>query len=189
MTLTISYQALGVAQALAGIAKIVRGLQNPQSGLEGATHAIAKIFAQNFEGEGSLVGGWDDLSEYTQRIREWQGFDPEKPILFRYGSLRKIAVDFFESARMGEVASHGADFPARTWSDQQVTGSLTMHQGNSGSTATLQIQGSYKILNQFGHGNAFGYSDNPARPYWFVNPATGQAARDAIIQWVKDEVI
>jgi hypothetical protein len=187
MTLAIQITSTGIPQWVAYLTKIGQRLQSPQGGLESATHAVAGVFQQNYDSEGGEVGGWADLSEYAQSVRWWQGFQPDHPILVRYGSLRNIAVDFFQSASIGSTRSAGGDTEA--WSDQEVTGTLEYRKSGDDATATLVLSGSYKILNQTGHPNAFGYSDNPARPFWFVNSASLTAAQSALKKWIEDEVL
>ena len=189
MTLQINIQVSGLNEAIQWLDRFGEHLENPTMGLEYATHSMADVFARNYDGEGSEVGGWAELSEYTNRIREWQGFDPDHPVLVRSGALRAMAVEFFQTAMAGQTATAGDDFPAKTWSDQVVRGHLDIQDSGNGQTAVLSLGGSYKLLNQFGHANAFGYEDNPARPYWFITSASTTAARDGVIKWLQDEVL
>lgn len=177
---TYDIEVVGVARVIAHLAKLQSGLQEPTKGLENATNYVAKVFRQNYDSEGGLVGGWEDLAEKTQSIRSWQGFEPEHPIMVRYDSLRHIAVTFFETAKAGYRASSTDGY-----SDQTVEGSLTI----SGSRATLSIGGGYKILNQFGYPDTNGSGDNPARPYWFINAQVVDEAQHGVVDWIKDEVL
>lgn len=177
-------QATNLTQVRARLDKIIRNLNDPKEGLERATHKVAGIFKENYDNEGSMVGGWPALSDYALNIRQWQGVPPG-PILVRYGALRAIAVEFFQTARAGSSASAGGSYPFKTWSDQTVTGQLNV----SGPRATLILGGSYKILNQWGHENWGPMSDVPARPFWFVGPQSIAASRDGIVEWIEDEVL
>jgi hypothetical protein len=176
----ITFSVTGLQQAVAKIAQIQRNLAQPKTGLERATHKVAEVFEKNYDSEGGLVGGWPDLAEKTQNMRAWQGFEPEHPIMIRYGSFRAVAVEFFKTAKDGHVFSSTDDY-----SDQTVTGSLQI----AGNKATLQVGGSYKVLNQWGYGNTNGSGDNPARPYWFIDRQSVAAGVEGIRDWIENEVL
>lgn len=187
--LTITLTSANLPQAIAKLNLIASRLSSPQKGLERATHGVADIFAKNFDEEGSEVGGWAPLSEYASSVRFWQGLPTDHPILVRYGSLRAMAVAFFQKASIGDSAAAGADTTDFSWSDQEVTGRLDYSGGSAGGTATLVLGGSYKILNQWGYSNTNGSGDLPPRPFWFVNENVRTAARQGVIDWIKDEVL
>lgn len=166
--------------AAARIDEIARRLKQPKNGLIRATNKVAQKFGENFDSEGGLVGGWPDLAEQTQGMREWQGFSPDHPILIRYGALRAVAVEFFQNAKGSGSVSKGDSY-----SDEVVKGSLSLR----GQTARLYIGGSYKVMNQFGYPDTNGSGVNPPRPFWFVNKHSIAAARDGVKEWIEDEVL
>lgn len=170
----------GEEQAMKRLADIEARLRNPKGGLIRATNKVAEKFGENFDGEGSLVGGWPDLAEQTRNIREWQGFPAEHPILFRYGALRAIAVEFFEEAKRGGSRSKGDNY-----SNEVVTGRLDIN----GNVAQMWVGGSYKVMNHYGHPNVAPEGDNPPRPFWFVNRYSVAAAREGVKDWIEDEVL
>lgn len=180
----VRIQASNVGAVQREIAKIHRQLNSPTDGLERATHKVAGIFKDNYDSEGGLVGGWPELSQYALNIREWQGV-PATPILVRYGALRAIAIDYFLTAKAGSRDSAGGAYPFKTWSDQTVSGQLSV----SGNQASLMLTGGYKLLNQWGHGNWGPMGDVPARPFWFVGPESIAAAREGVIEWIEKEVL
>lgn len=157
---------------------IISKLRSPKGGLERATENVAKEWAKNFDEEGSRVGGWADLAEMTQNMREYQGFAPAHPILIRYGALRAVAVDFFERGREGQ-RSEGDNY-----SDEVVKGRLSINR----NTAELEIGGSYKVANQYGFLTKTGQFV-PARPFWFVDRGVSAAARTGIRDWIVYEVL
>lgn len=175
----IDFQAIGLAVAQKRINQIINRLGQPRRGLELATNQVAGVFQDNYDSEGSHVGGWPQLAELTNAMRAYQGYDEEHPILIRYGALRAVAVEFFKDAKAGEAISHGDDY-----SDNVVSGSLRI----SGNTATLHMGGSYKVLNQTGHSNAR-TGPNPARPFWFIDRAAVAAAGAGVKSWIEDEVL
>lgn len=174
----IVIQVIGAHEAMARLNKITHGLEHPKEGLIRSTHKVADIFGKNFDEEGSAVGGWAELSEQTVAMREYQGYPGEHPILFRYGALRGMAVEFFQKTAGGS-SSAGDDY-----SNNVVQASLEVDD----QRAVLSIGGSYKVLNQTGHPNAR-WGDNPARPFWFIDTDTIVGARDAMVDWIKDEVL
>jgi hypothetical protein len=179
----IQIRSTNAHQVAKEIADIERKLDKPTEGLESATHNVAKVFKHNYDFQGADVGGWDELADYTLNIREWQGV-PAGPILFRYGALREISTEFFEKAKAGSTETAGGSYPFKTWSEQAVTGQLTIND----KTATLKLSGGYKLLNQWGHPNWGPMSDVPARPFWFVNETVINAAREGVEEWIKDKV-
>lgn len=178
----ITVRVRGRREAERYINRVIGELQEPKGGLVKATNKVAEVFAKNYDSEGSMVGGWPDLAEMTQDIREEQGFPASHPILIRYGSLRAVAVDFFENTRREGKTSKGDNY-----SDETVTGSLNIRR----NVATMQVGGSYKVRNQTGHpgGGWAPGGDVPPRPFWFVDRHTVAAARDGLKDWIEDEVL
>lgn len=181
----ITFTVTGLAEAQARINQIIDRLNEPKEGLERATNQVAGVFAHNYDTEGGLVGGWAQLAEVTNAMREWQGYSAEHPILIRYGALRAVAVEFFQEARAGSAISVGDDY-----SGQTVSGSLQINR----NVATLHIGGSYKVLNQFDYTNIRTgpngrYQGWEARPYWFVSNEVVAAASKGVRDWVVTEVL
>lgn len=174
----ITITATGIREVIANLRKLQDGLEHPKEGLLRSTHAVAGVFAKNYDEQGSAVGGWADLSEQTLAMREWQGFDPG-PIMYRYGALRDMAVAFFQRS------TGGSESKGDSYSDNVTTATLDIEDNK----AALSLGGSYKVLNQFGYPNTNGSGENPARPFWFINSDTIVAGRDAMEDWIKDEVL
>jgi hypothetical protein len=139
---------------------------------------VSDHLASNFDGEGHLVGGWQDITTATKKIRNDRGYG-ETPILKQSGGLRKMAVESFNNWH-GErgTGRAAADPQAVNSSETLFSGSITsrkFHAAISGSK--VQNQSSY-TPNFFGWGRAKGASAGrvgkgvgyiPARPFWFIN--------------------
>jgi hypothetical protein len=179
-TRRVTVQVRGLREVEKKLDDIFDRLQNPGDGLVRATNKVAEVWGKNFDEEGRAVGGWPELAEMTQSIRESQGFPPEHPILIRYGSLRAVAIEFFEEARREGKTSKGDNY-----SDETVRGSLDIDR----NTATLTVGDSWKVANQWGHPNQRGQRPTPARPFWFVDRHSIAAAKEGVMDWIEDEVL
>lgn len=177
---TVTIRVRNMAQAIEKVNEVERKTTSErEGGVLRATNQVAKVWAKNFAGEGSAVGGWAALRPRTQRTREWQGFSPRHPILYRYGTLRGVMVDFFQQARgSGEVNK------ADTYSGHITTGALSIKDG----VAKLEGRG-WKIANQWGYPAANGAGETPARRFWFVDDSVIGAARQGVVDWLLDEVV
>lgn len=160
----------GLENVLAAFATLREELSNPTIGLVSATNGVAAVWAANYDAEGSMVGGWADLAQKTQDLRQAKGLDPEHPILFRYGTLRGIVIDLFQKPAASSAT-------ATSDSGADISGSLTISEG----TATLSASG-WPVVNQWEDAA----KNRPARPYWFVNPQVEQAALDGVALWLGD---
>lgn len=180
MTAVINIQVTGITEAAQALQQIADRLQNAENGLLRATNNVADVWRKNFDSEGSMVsGGWPELADATQEIRANEGFSPDHPILFRYGALRGVAVEFFQKASHG-----GSTSQSDNYSQQVTTGSLSI----TDKVATLEAHG-WKVANQWGHPGNGRYGPVPARPFWFVDKSTIAAAREGIRDWILDEVV
>lgn len=68
-------------------------------------NAAGDVFERNFQTEGKAggLGGWAQLAERTQEEREALGFDPNHPILVRYGDLRYATSTLLRDAKGSAV--------------------------------------------------------------------------------------
>lgn len=175
----ITIRTRGIPQAISKLEDIVKRVQEPKNGLVRATNRVAAEWGKNFDAEGQQVGGWPELAEMTQNIREYQGFNADHPILIRYGALRAVAIEFFEQARREGQTSKGDNY-----SDEVVKGTLSIAR----NTASLKVGDSWKVANQWGFRTATG-STTPARPFWYVDRRAIAAAREGVKEWLEDDVL
>lgn len=137
---------------------------------------IAKVWKVNYNTEGSMVGGWRDLTQMTQQVRESRGFQPDHPILKQYGHLYQAAIESLVNAR-GRSGRSNQDGASMTWT-------------SSNGRILLRIAGK-KVSNQFRQqsrkrGSAI-YSAPPRR-FWFVNPAVVNAAKAGLLKSINKEL-
>lgn len=156
----------GYPQAL----KVVQNLKhNIEHGTQeiafGALNEAALVWQQNFVSEGIMVGGWMALAQKTIEERERLGFPGEHPILIRYGHLKMVTTDALIAAT------------------RPTTIAKTDSQGKQAGVVIGANQGSVNV-------RAIGDKarNQGARPYWFVNSAVQQRARDGALGKVKDIV-
>lgn len=129
---------------------------------------VAEVWKQRFDAEGR--GNWPPLQPATVADRISKGYGAG-PMLVRSRSLRHAALTLFLSGSPG----------TRTWRDARgipTTSSFSV----SGGTATLEMSG-VKIKHQTGNWN------HPARPFWFTDPTTVEAAKIGIVEWIEKEVL
>lgn len=168
----------GYPEAIAYLDAVrTRLLNDRTAGLVRAVRRIGDVWKDNFDTEGSRVGGWAPLAEYTQADRAELGFSPDHPILRRDGALRNVVIDLLTSQTS---TSQGQSRSERdTYSDQVTTSALTLDGGH----VTISAHG-WKVANQYDtRGDRFGH---PARPFWFVDDAVLYAARSGVVDWLTD---
>lgn len=166
--ITVTYS--GLDKAIANIATAKSKLSNVDTSM--MVNAIAAVWKVNFDSEGSMVGGWRDLAESTQILREQRGFDPQHPILVQTGVLRRIAIDALLNAKG----------PRR-----QFGPGVSMSYVGANNSATLRISGA-KVDNQFRVRGPQRETSQPPRPFWFVDPTVEKAAADGLRKWLSMEI-
>lgn len=134
---------------------------------------IAQVWRVNFDTEGGKVGGWRELAEMTQQVRQQRGFNPEHPILEQTGGLRHVAIDSL--IRIRSSGSRNAD-------------GASMRLTIGKAAATLYIEGR-KVSNQFrarvrGRG---GFS-RPPRRFWYVDDEVRAAAHRGLRKGILKEM-
>lgn len=107
------------------------------------------------------------------------GFNPAHPILYRYGNLRAVAVDF--PATMSENSFKWAVMSDPDDGDTQATTFVTLAGQGFGTLSFSSVKAVHMYGNQ--------RTGMPARPFWFVDDAVIVAGRDAVIKWIGDEVL
>lgn len=173
MPLTIVIESNGnIPAARKYFDTLMTRLQKPDP--KRAVKRVAEMWAHNFKGEGSMVGGWAQLAQSTIEERERQGFGGTHPILIRYGSLYAMSTLWFMDARPGIATSWSMNRgrPVAT------TASLDITDG----TATLGLAGP-KTVHQKGNWTP------PKRQYWFTDRNIVLAARLGVLEWINDEVL
>jgi hypothetical protein len=143
---------------------------NPDT--SGMVREVAGVWAENFRGEGSMVGGWRELAESTQRLRESRGFPPDHPILVQTGTLRRVAIEYL-LASSGPRSAFGPGVAL-----SYTTGPLS---------AKLRVSGA-KVDNQFRIRDRRAGTSQPPRPFWFVNPQVNEAAARGLNKWLSDSL-
>lgn len=139
-------------------------------------NAIADIWKVNFDGEGSLVGGWRQLTPMTQKLRQSRGFNPEHPILEQTGGLRQAAVEAL-SRTTSESLTVNADGAHMTYTSGKNRFQLTI----SGRKVANQFR------NQSRRKGSARFS-SPPRRFWFVDPNVVKAAQNALIKGMMQEI-
>jgi hypothetical protein len=90
----------------------------------------------------------------------------------RSGSLFDVAIAYFQS-----VDKHSS---GRASTDPEGTSTTATFDVN-GSTAELHVSGK-KVANQDGGGRL------PPRPFWFTDGYAPQAAQQALVKWLQDNI-
>lgn len=137
---------------------------------------VARVWKVNYDAEGAMVGGWRELAEMTQRVREQRGFNPEHPILKQYGHLYRAAILSLIDAR-GRSGRSNQDGAAMSW--RSSPGSIQLH-----------IAGR-KVSNQFRQQSRKRGSpifSAPPRRFWFVNPQVVRAATEGLRKSINREL-
>lgn len=177
MTLNVQVTSNGIPQVLSWLGGFHQRIEDREDVVKKITGAIADIWRENFDSGGRLVGGWADLSERTMEERSQLGLNPSQPILYRYGNLRAIAVEFFQ----GIATSSGWGWSsASDIGDGDMQAATYFRQGKDGATLSFS---SVKAVHQYGSTNI------PARPFWFVDDSIIGGARDVILDWLDKEVV
>jgi hypothetical protein len=130
---------------------------------------VARVWDRNVRSEGSQVGGWAELSPYTQRMRKARGYGPAHPILRQTGTLHRVAVRSLMDAR-GPKGSTGS-------------GAVMSLSMPGRGRAVMRISGE-KVRNHFGHRA----KRIPARRFWFVNGAVTAEATKSLQRWYDREL-
>lgn len=153
------------------IKRVVRArsvLRDPQ--MHEAVRRMAGVWQSNFSSEGSMVGGWRPLADFTNDERERRGYPREHPILVQSGGLRRVAIDAL-------LRVNGPQW-------LQAKG-VSMTYNPSSSGASLRVSGT-KVSNQFRIRTR--NMDSPARPFWFVDRRVSNAATEGFNDWLKKEM-
>ena len=180
MSVVVRVVVTGVPEAMQKLTEVQGKLQNDrETAVLQATNEVAGVWRQNFDREGGMVGGWAELAEKTQNLREYYGYSASHPILFRYGALRGVAVDFFQQAR-----GSGSVSKSDSYSAQDTRGTLELSNG----LAKLSAQG-WKVANQYGFTGGRGESPTPPRPFWFVDNNVIAAAGKGVEYWLLHDVL
>ena len=146
-------------------------------GLFTAVNRIGDLYLANFDSEGGMVGGWKDLKEYTNIVREQQGFPAEHPILRRDGALRDAMAIFLQKVRRTALLT------TRDSYSQNETAVMANTFGDS--TVVIEAKG-WKVSNQYDTGGKYGH---PARMMWWVDKRTIFAAKSGITEWLANDVL
>lgn len=176
---TIRVQVTGLTEAVKYFDMVKDRLQHDRhAGLFKVVNRVADVWLQNFREEGSMVGGWRDLDEFTVMRREEDGFPGTNPILERSGALKSVMVDQFTSIKRTGFKSRNDSYSAQTTK----AGATLSGDG----IVRIEAHG-WKVSNQYDtSGQRFGH---PARPIWFVDKAVLSAAESGLIDWVEKDVL
>ncbi len=172
MAKMIDYKVEGLQQVRRKIDAIHSDIQKPD--LTFGVRAMARVWDQSFRAEGSAVGGWQELSQYTQKKRAERGYNPEHPILQQTGRLYATTIKTLVNARGARTAR--ADGIAMT----SIYHGLTATLNASGAKADNQTGGKSDVKDRRGRSGR----PVPARPFWFVNADVSSAAAAGIDRWV-----
>jgi len=179
VTLNVTVTSTGIPQVLQWLGGVQQRIEDREDVVKKITGAIANIWRDNFDSGGRMVGGWADLRERTQEERAQMGLNPSHPILYRYGNLRAVAIEFFQniasSSGWGWTSAGDVD-------DGDMQAATYFRQGKDGATLSFS---SVKAVHQYGSSKAY----IPDRPFWFVDDSIIGASRDVILDWLDKEVI
>lgn len=167
-----------VSLTYSGIDRQLKRLRRVQDVVEDPALApvirnIAKVWEVNFDTEGGKVGGWRELAEMTQLVRQSRGFNPDHPILEQTGGLRRAAIEALLNINGdGGRSEDGA--------------SMRLAIGHA--SALLTITGR-KVSNQFRERvrGRRGFS-RPPRRFWYVDDEVKAAAHKGLRDGVLDEI-
>lgn len=158
----------GIDAAIKRIVRARQVLSEPK--MHQSVQRMAGVWQSNFSGEGSMVGGWRQLADFTNDERQRRGYPREHPILVQSGGLRRVAIE-------GLLKVNGPQW-------LQAKGvSMVYNPGNAG--ASLRISGT-KVSNQFRIRTRD--MDSPPRPFWFVDRNVTGAATEGLHDWIKKEL-
>jgi len=163
LTVTVKGFDAAVLRILA-VDKVVRNSGKDMS--IAALNAMGKVFESNFQSEGSMVGGWEQLADRTVENRMLLGFPGEHPILYRYGDLREWTATGLRRA------TGSGTFGATDAQGKSIE--VSIKAGKNGAIVTAS---GVKSINQ--NETARGA---PARPYWFTTSVVQDAARKGAVK-------
>jgi hypothetical protein len=171
----------GISLKFTGIDRVVKRNKNIYDVVENPRMSpivsnIAKMWEVNFNTEGAMVGGWRDLTDETNKVRQARGYPPAHPILVQSGDLKRAAITSL--INKGEY-------------NESVNGDGVLMTYVAGHRQfKLNISGR-KVTNQFRSQSRKRGSRNfsaPARRFWFVSPGVIAAAKDALLKDIKQRV-
>jgi hypothetical protein len=171
----IQITTLGFPEAIRKLEKVLDIVENQRDDIAtAALHGAATVFVRNFQTEGRTSGHpWPKLAASTQSEREILGFDPEHPILIRYGGLEYATSTYLVTAPK----------TARLYSVDTQGKAIGIDISASSDTVTVVAYGE-KAANQVGGGP----TDVPERMYWFTTNQVMLKAHDAAVDWLADAI-
>ena len=171
MDKVIELKYTGIDKQIKRMRRVSEVIQDPA--LDWVIRDIAKVWQVNFDTEGSKVGGWRELAELTQQVRQSRGFDPQHPILQQTGGLRRAAIDHLTRTRGNSSrAEDGA--------------SMRLTMGHA--SALLTISGR-KVSNQFRERvRGRGGHSRPPRRFWYVDDEVRAAAHKGLLRGILSDV-
>jgi hypothetical protein len=179
----------------ANLQPIIKRLQDLEKNLvdvdmSEAVQGAGKVWKANFENEGRDVGGWRELSEFTQNLREWRGYDASHPIMQQSGALyRAVAWPATFKGDSGNITTP----PTPMGGGGPTTASIEKYKSRVGTKAELTISGD-KVSNHYGGENiGVGWTGShgyrlPRRPFWYVDDRVEQAVKEAVMEQIGKEL-
>jgi len=162
--MVVDIKVKGAIELRAKMMRFQKQVQRPDHSY--SIRQMARIWNTSYRAEGSSVGGWPELSPYTQRKRKERGFKAKHPILVQTGRMRELTITtLMKSNRPFRANRKG----------------ISVSSVYTGLVAVLNASGE-KASNQTGGKNTFGTT--PARPFWFVDSSVSGAAAKGLEQWV-----
>lgn len=160
----------GIDRQIKRYTKVAETVDNPR--MMPLVRAVGRVWRDNFNSEGRMVGGWRELSEMTRLVRSQRGYNPAHPILKQSGALYHAAIEAPVNGRRN-VSADGAHY------------SLT----DGRRKVDLRIEGT-KVTNQFRQrgGTRGGRWSSPPRRFWFVSPEVVKAAKDALFKEIQTQL-
>lgn len=176
----------------------VSSIINSSELMSAAVRPIGLAWHENFFRQGSRVGGWKPLSDYTIREREQRGYG-SGPILKQEGGLFRHAIDPFSSWGVGTYRYSGVIPP--TMARSRVVEDSWRFQGPGAdqrmySYGQTRVVGSVSPRKFFAHiagpkaqhqtggampfGKESGWVNLPARPFWFFDPQSVNRSLSAV---------
>jgi hypothetical protein len=173
----IEVRVKGLNEALEYTREVGHRLDNRRvGGMFKVLNKVGDVWMDNFRSEGSRVGKWPQLSDFTMDVREEQGFPGAHPILERSGALKSVTVGRMQNAKVGGPYSKGDGYG----------GPLTTSNIKVGdSRMTINAHG-WKVSNQY---PIPGKNGHPARPIWFVDRTVLYAAQSGLVDWLVNDVL
>jgi phage virion morphogenesis protein len=129
----VEFEVTGAKEAAHKMRGFASRIEEPAGPLlESIAAALETGFRENFERQGSALGGpWVPLAPFTQRMRKWKGFNPEGPILVRTHDLQqsiRLLTQDENSVTVGTDLEYAAvlQFGGEEDSDEDVPGVRTI---------------------------------------------------------------